>query len=128
MPWRVHEEPKKPAVKVYADGREVCSDTSEGKAEYKRRTLLMLTRQKFFCCLCHRPLLPGEATMDHEHCRGNGGAWRDDRTVLPDGRWINGAMCWICQGIKGSTLGHYNDEHNALLNLRNVSDNMVDDE
>lgn len=116
MPWRVRKEPPKPAVKVYPDGREVCSDTPAGKAEYKRRTLAMLERQKGLCCICGRPLPPSEATFEHEHCRGAGGAWRDDRLELPGGRWINGACHWICNSIKGSTLGHYNDEHNKSLN------------
>jgi len=128
MPWRVREEPEKPAVKVYPDGREVCSDTADGKAEYDHRRRVMLERQGGVCCICGRPLKHSDASFEHEHCRGAGGAWRDDRTELPDGRWINGAACWTCNSAKGSALGHYNDAHNELLNLRNLSGNMEDDE
>ena len=52
-----------------------------------------------------------KAKAIHVCGRGLGGGFRDDRISLPDGKWLNGAMCWICNSIKGSSLGHYNDDY-----------------
>ena len=43
---------QKPAVKVFADGREVCNMlTKAGRDEYERRKTLMWQRQGYRCCL-----------------------------------------------------------------------------
>ena len=118
LPRDIKREPE--IVHIYPGGRECCNLlTAAGKAEYKHRTMLMLDRQNGLCCICHLPLMPSAATFDHERCRGLGGGFRDDRISLPDGKWLNGAMCWICNSIKGSSLGHYNDEHNEKITCNN---------
>jgi hypothetical protein len=102
------------------DGREICrnhplSGTSEGRAEYKRRIALMLERQNGICCLavhlgcCPGPLVLSQATFEHETGRGMGGSRRDDRTELPNGKWINGAACWQGNQKKGGNRLKYND-------------------
>lgn len=112
--------PKLPrdAFKVMPDGREICftvglvGQSSIGRKEYRRRTLFMRARQKRRCCLeGYAPMCPGalsvkEATFEHE--RGRGGGKRDDRTSLPDGKWINGAAHAICNQWKGSRYIDYN--------------------
>lgn len=102
-----------PAVFVKRGGREVCNmQSSEGKAEYRSRTLDMRIRQGERCCLeFYAPMCPGalredEATFEHEG--GRGGGKRDDRIVLPDGTWINGAAHALCNGWKGSRYIAYN--------------------
>lgn len=101
-------------VRVYRDGREVCSNTKAGRAEYRWRTLEMVERQGGRCCLegyapmCPGRLKPEEATFDHENGRGHGGGKRDDRIVLPDGSWQNGACHEECNAWKGSRYIAYN--------------------
>jgi hypothetical protein len=99
------------------DGREVCRNrTKEGRDEYKKRTAAMVERQKGICCLygyspvCHpRGILAGYIpTFDHEYGRGMNGGKRDDRIVLPDGTWINGACHALCNQWKGSRYIDYN--------------------
>ena len=99
---------KREAVKVFADGREVCQDTVAGKREYENRTTQMLERQGFRCCLCGEFVWPAEVTFEHEDGRGMGGARRDDRISLPDGTWINGAAHRHCNNEKGSRRIAYN--------------------
>jgi hypothetical protein len=41
------------------------------------------------------------ATFDHAAGRGLGGFKRDDRIEV-DGHWQNAAVCWSCNGFKGS--------------------------
>lgn len=101
------------ALHLYRDGREVCRrDTIVGRALYRGRTLDMLKRQKGRCCLefycptCTGFLKKEEASFEHED--GRGGGKRDDRIVLPDGRWINGAAHVLCDGWKGSRFIDYN--------------------
>jgi hypothetical protein len=114
--------PKRPAVKVMRDGREVCDlDTAAGRREYEKRTLDLWRRGNGRCCLehaapmCYGRLLSVEATFEHEHGRGMGGGKRDDRITLPDGRWINGAAHPQCNAWKGSRYIPYNAEHNERL-------------
>jgi hypothetical protein len=106
-------------VFVKRDGREICNmRCPEGKNEYRRRTMKMRERQGGRCCLemyapmCPGPLRVAEATFDHES--GRGGGKRDDRIVLPDGTWINGAAHAICNVWKGSMYLPYNQDHNRL--------------
>lgn len=97
------------AVRVYRDGREVCDTRTEaGRAEYRRRITLMWERQKHVCCLCYQPMRLSEAIFEHEAGRGMNGGHRDDRIVLPDGTWTNGAAHAGCNGEKGSKRGRYN--------------------
>lgn len=102
-------------VRVCRGGREVCNQqTRAGSAEYRSRTLAMLERQGGRCCLeMHAPMCPGRlaenhATFDHEAGRGSGGSKRDDRIVLPDGTWQNGACHASCNNWKASRYIPYN--------------------
>lgn len=83
------------AVRVYPDGREVCTDSSAGWKEYKRRVEAMLLRQGGRCCLCGKRLALSQATFEHQRRRGMGAAWRDDRADC------NGAAHWVCNSEKG---------------------------
>jgi hypothetical protein len=104
-------KPRKGAISVRRDGREVCEHNG---IEYKMRIIAMVKRQRGLCCLYgHSPHCPGhiseaEATFEHEDGRGMGGGRRDDRIVLPDGRWINGAAHALCNQWKGSRRIDYN--------------------
>lgn len=104
------------AFKVCDDQREICytfgmvKASKKGRDEYRRRLKLMHERQKAVCCLSeHCPVCPGalcweESTFDHENTRKE----RDDRIVLPNGRWQNGACHAICNVWKGSRRIPYN--------------------
>ena len=83
------------APRVYPDGREVCTDSSAGWKEYKRRVEAMLLRQGGRCCLCGKRLALSQATFEHQRRRGMGAAWRDDRADC------NGAAHWVCNSEKG---------------------------
>jgi hypothetical protein len=83
------------AVRRYPDGREVCTETAQGRREYARRVELMLERQSYRCCLCGERLALAEATFEHQRRRGMGAAFRDDR----DDR--NGSAHWSCNVKKG---------------------------
>jgi len=109
---------EKPAIHIMPDGREICARGTDsrgqaGQAEYKRRVKLMWERQEGICCLygfleeCHGKLDLRDATFEHEHGRTSGK--RDDRIVLPDGRWINGAAHSTCNFLKGSRKIPYNE-------------------
>jgi hypothetical protein len=97
-----------PVVIVKEDGREICSDTPEGRAEYWERTKQMANRQGWICaCGCgerldftESPFREGNLSFDHEHGRGRNR--RDDRILLADGSWQNAAMKYLCNQIKGS--------------------------
>jgi len=89
-----------PAVQVFPDGREVCSDTHAGEREYKRRLAIMVDRQKNVCPMYgHVLLFP---TFDHEDGRGMNGSHRDDRIWKEDGTPMNAALCSVCNTEKGS--------------------------
>jgi hypothetical protein len=103
------------ALLVFPDGREVCNlDTAAGTRLYVARIQEMAIRQDCRCCLeSYAPACPGSlslnhATLEHEHGRGSGGSKRDDRTVLPNGTWINGAAHRACNSWKGSRYIDYN--------------------
>lgn len=89
------------AVRVYPDGREVCQDSPAGWREYKRRVEIMVTRQRFKCCLCGRRISVASATFEHQRRRGMGAAWRDDRVLDVEGKPVNGAAHWVCNGERG---------------------------
>lgn len=119
FPKRGDDRPE--PVKTYPDGREVCNlATAAGRREYEGRIDQMADRQGWRCCLeGESPVCPGSlkghrATFEHEFGRGAGGAKRDDRITLPDGRWINGAAHAACNSWKGSRYIPYNDAHNAV--------------
>ena len=98
------------AVRVLADGREICNQlTAAGKAEYLRRKWAMRDRQNEICCF-HGfiPQCPGympeeETTFDHEHKR-----WKKDERIEVDGNWLNGAAHLLCNCIVGSRFIAYN--------------------
>lgn len=84
----------------YPDHREVCLDNEKGQAEYKRRTMEMAERQDFICGRGdHRIITP---TFDHSDTRGMGSARRDDRIADENGKLLNAASCWLCNGRAGS--------------------------
>lgn len=93
------------AVRVYANGREVCTETAAGKREYARRTAEMAARQGGMCALCGQMMVA--ASFEHEAGRGMGGGHRDDRTQFPDGRWMNAATHPACNSRKGSRRFHW---------------------
>lgn len=108
------------AVKVFADGREVCNDKfKEGREEYVKRKRDMWERQGRRCCLegkcptCPGKLLWTDTTFEHEAGRGMGGSKRDDRIEVlgKDGkmRWINGAAHHFCNAWKMSRSIQYNE-------------------
>ena len=118
--------PREPEVIHYPEGphgREVIElSLPEGKAEYRRRVEEMWKRQKGICCLYgHIPNCPGRlrlesATFEHEGGgRGMGGSRRDDRIVLPDGRWQNGACHYKCNREKSSRRIFYNNRDRERL-------------
>lgn len=88
-------------VRRYRDGREVCVDSPAGWREYKRRVEIMVTRQRFKCCLCGRRISVASATFEHQRRRGMGAAWRDDRVLDESGQPKNGASHWVCNGERG---------------------------
>lgn len=100
---------QRPAVEVLPGGREVCQATPRGRAEYSRRTRVMWVRQACRCGLmiddkCKRVagyMSFPEATFDHQDGRGMGGSKRDDR-IEKDGLDYNLAVCFLCNGKKGS--------------------------
>ena len=108
-------------VKVMADGREICNQyITTGRKAYRKRIEIGWSRQNGRCCLeghcptCRGALNLEEATLEHENGRGMNGGHRDDRMVLPDGRWQNGAAHSLCNVWKGSRRIPYNDHRNAL--------------
>lgn len=89
-------------VRIYPDGREVCEDSTAGRAEYKRRTEAMRIRQNRICLLCGKPLSQGESSFDHEEPRRAGGGFRDDRICDEKGIEKNSAVHLWCNSLKGS--------------------------
>jgi len=102
---------KIPSFRTMADGREICSNTPSGYAEYCRRKYIMLERQNFKCAsqispLCETrgnlgTLRPELTTFGHVDGRGMGGAKRDDR-IEKNGKPYNEAQCWWCNDLLGS--------------------------
>lgn len=85
----------------YPSGREVCKDEKPaGRNEYRGRTLAMVQRQGWICALCGATM-GFDASFDHEHGRGMGGAKRDDRIEI-EGQWQNAAVHIRCNTEKGS--------------------------
>jgi hypothetical protein len=80
FPKPSHIRCRREAVKIYRDGREVCTDTAAGWAEYHHRTAQMYERDKTICCICLKPIrFLDEATCEHKEKRGMGASTRDDR-------------------------------------------------
>jgi hypothetical protein len=107
--------------RVMGDGR-VVLDTSRslGRALYRSLLYEMVSRQGWRCCLHgYCPSCPGslrgyDPTFDHENGRGMGGGKRDDRIVLPNGQWQNGAAHNACNSWKGSRRIEYNAKPEGL--------------
>ena len=110
---------KPAAFRTMPDGREICSSTSAGKAEYRTRTIEMQNRQNNRCALCGFSFHSNDVvTFDHEHGRGMGGGKRDDRILIEihmevDGFDItaikrqNAAVHYRCNAEKGSRKVEY---------------------
>lgn len=101
---------KRPAVKVYPDGREVCVLTTKaGMDEYMRRKKVMWERQGRRCalqisdpCKARQGRWPFDYTQfGHEAPRGLGGAKRDDRIEV-NGKPQNYTICPFCNSLQGS--------------------------
>ena len=97
------KRPKREAVKIMRDGREICADTPRGWLEYSRRKQLMLERQGFRCASGKSPECPGklsilDAVYHHTGGRGAGGFKRDDR-ISVNGVEQNQALCWRCHDL-----------------------------
>ena len=70
---------KRLPYRIMKDGREICSTTKAGLAEYQRRRRQMWMRDKARCCLCGKWIIEGYETFEHISGRGMGGSKRDDR-------------------------------------------------
>ena len=95
------KRPRREAVKIMRDGREICSDTPRGWLEYVRRKLLMLERQGFICASRKSPECLGSinlVTAVFHHSSGRGGGKRDDRIEV-NGVEQNQALCWRCHDL-----------------------------
>jgi hypothetical protein len=66
----------------------------------------MAERQGWLCGLCGLLMSKETVTFDHEFGRGMGGARREDRIEI-DGRRINAAVHFLCNGLKGSSAKAY---------------------
>jgi hypothetical protein len=100
-------------IHVFPDGREVIRVAAvHGRAIYRQRIIAMAERQRWICCLeGYAPMCRGRMNrreISFEHEWGRGGGKRDDRIILPDGTWINGAAHKICNQWKGSRYIDYN--------------------
>ena len=103
LPKPKHRRHPRPAVKVFPDGREVCSWWSKaGREEYARRREEMRQRQKGCCGYCGKPISAEEATFEHCAGRGMDGGHRDDRIWDENGQPMNLAVCAPCNSEKGS--------------------------
>lgn len=59
--------------------------------------------------MCPGRMSRTDVSFEHEHCKGMGGGKRDDRIVLPDGAWQNGAAHYVCNSWKSSRYIPYNE-------------------
>ena len=100
-----------PVVWILKDGREICSGSKDGRAEYKRRRLDMAERQDWFCGLCGQKMNPEDVTFEHVNSRGIGGSLRDDRIWITKTDPVTGevkmiphnlAAHYACNSKKGS--------------------------
>lgn len=87
------------ALTIYADGREVCRNTPDGKMLYDMRRYVAWVTQGHLCAICSRFLRYRDAVTDHIIPRGHGGGTRDDRQANLR------ATCWSCNDEKGSRRG-----------------------
>jgi len=94
-------------VRIFPDGRQVCTETKRGREIYLARTIYLYVRQEGLCAICGKWMHPYDASFEHEAGRGSGGSHRDDRTQFPDGRDMNAALCVKCNGEKGSRRFHW---------------------
>jgi hypothetical protein len=101
-------------VHVYPDGREVIdTTTSDGKRIYKGLTLAMAERQGNRCALCAKVFFT-EPTFDHQNGRHPS---RIDERIEVNGEWLNAALCWVCNGFKGSRRIPYKITRQTATNL-----------
>lgn len=66
-----------PAVRIVG-GREICSTSPAGRAEYQRRREQRWDIDRGLCCLCGLFVPLDQATVEHPNGRGMGGSKRDD--------------------------------------------------
>jgi hypothetical protein len=71
----------KEAVRIVG-GREICSQSPAGRAEYQRRRAERWVLDNGICCLCGRFIPLSLATTEHPQGRGMGGSKRDDRVEV----------------------------------------------
>lgn len=97
---RVKESEKGVAFILLDGGREVCTQSTAGRKEYKRRTLQMAERQNNLCAICRLPFTRWHPPT-FEHSDGRTAGHRDERTEK-DGKPYNAATHGICNRAKGS--------------------------
>lgn len=84
----------------FPDGKQICSNTPKGRAEYRNRTLAMAERQGWICRWCAKPMFEGDVTFDHDNGRTKGN--QDDRIEV-DGVPHNAAVHGSCNCERGSS-------------------------
>ena len=72
--------PRKPPIRKFPDGREVCAATAAGCREYRRRVSAMRERQNDLCCLCGTWLGEADTTFEHPERTRRRKAGRPDRS------------------------------------------------
>jgi hypothetical protein len=93
-------KPHLEAVEVMPDKRELCNfRTKRGAMIYRERTMQMAMRQDFLCRWCGFPMPLGSITFDHDHHRTKS---RQDDRIEVDGRWLNAAVHYACNGERSS--------------------------
>ena len=92
----------------FPDGREICDIKGKtGSDEYQRRKGAMFERQGRRCALQITNICKQRGgrwpkdEVTYDHANGRGGGKQDDRIEV-DGKPQNAAVCWWCNGAKGS--------------------------
>lgn len=89
-----------PVFEVTDDGKEICSNTPKGRAEYRNRTLAMAERQGWVCRWCEKPMRLGDVSFEHDNGRTKGN--QDDRIEV-GGVPQNAATHGGCNCERGSS-------------------------
>lgn len=113
---RVKESEKGVAFIVLDGSREVCTKSTAGRKEYKRRTLKMADDQGWFCAMCDTPFTERDPpTFDHQDNRTAGN--KDERTEI-DGHRYNAAVHGMCNRNAGSVRWHWNESNEYVEVVR----------
>ena len=103
---------QRPAVKVFAGGREVCDMTTKaGRDEYRNRVRIMWERQGKKMRFNDFATMQGEEWQAAQLMKqpssivghvGWGGSRRTDAIIDKEGKWLNMAACCWCNSLKSS--------------------------